>query len=107
MLTTEQINNANHAFITTSDIGCLSIGSNSLRINIHNLYGDTSCNHVYVFEEAIDISIKYYLTDINGTFDIYDYDCPGNKYRQACSCITLSGHYNIYRDVKTFVFVKI
>lgn len=107
MLTTEQINNASYAFITASDVGCLAIGNDDFYIRFHNGYGDTDCNHVYVFEETIDIDIHFFVTDIEGTFDIYNYDCLNTTYRSAKSCVTLSGHYNIYKDTRVFAFVKL
>lgn len=107
MLTTEQINNASYAFTTTSDVGCLAIGNDSFRIRIHNGYGDTDCNRVYIFEQPVDIDIHYFVTDVEGIFTIYDYDCTSAEDLQANSCITLNGHYNIYRSITRFAFVKI
>lgn len=91
---------ADENFITTSDIGSLSIGTKDFKYNISNCYGD-GINNVFIFNKCTHLECLDFLTTVEGNFNIYDYDC-GNSISK-----TLKGRYGIYRGVKVFVFVKL
>lgn len=86
-------------FITESDIGSLTVGTNDFKYNIDNLYGD-GYNRVYVTNTDKRLNCLDFLTIVEGDFNIYDYDCGNNI------AITLHGKYAIYRASQVFVFVK-
>lgn len=90
---------ADDYFTTESDMGSLSIGNFDFRYNIGNKYGD-GINQVYIINKDIHLNCLDFLTTVEGTFKIFDYDCGNWVARQ------LSGKYAIYREKQTFVFVK-
>lgn len=90
---------ADDHFTTYSDVASLKVGNEGFTINIPNQYGDGE-NNVYIFDNMVELSCVDFLTTIEGTFNIYGYDCGKEV------AITLHGKYAIYRASQVFVFVK-
>lgn len=87
-------------FKTVSDCGSVKIGNQNFNINISNKYGDGETN-VVVLEKNVSINGLDFVTNCNGNFNIYLYDCSKNDVVYNCS-----GEYGIYNFEKLVVFVK-
>lgn len=87
-------------FKTVSDCGSVKIGNKDFDINISNKYGDGETN-VVVLEKNVSINGLDFVSDCNGVFNIFGYDCSKNNVVYNCS-----GEYGIYNFEKLVVFVK-
>lgn len=88
-------------FKTESDIGGLKVGNDDFSIIVPNGRGDQT-TRVAVFENRKDFndSLMLFWTDVQGTFNIYSYDCG------SVPVITLSGRYAIYYHDGFIAFEK-
>lgn len=90
---------ANDHFTTYSDVASLKVGNEDFTIDISNFYGDGE-NNVYIFDTAVQLSCVDFVTTIEGTFNIYEYDRGKEVIKTLC------GKYAIYRTSQVFAFVK-
>ena len=85
------------------DAGSLALGNADFTINICNGIGDGGYR-VYISRKRLDgnsaFHKKYHFeTSINGTFNVYNYDCYHTRQQREAKCnilATLTGRYGIY-----------
>lgn len=86
---------AEKIFKTYSDAGALKIGNKDFSILIPNGYGDGETRVAIIkLEEKkyYDLEAFRFFTSVEGTFDIYDYDCDSS----GDIIQTIEGRYGIY-----------
>lgn len=104
MYVSSVLSKGNNCYQTLSDRGDLKLGNDSFNIYVANGYGD-GFTDVYLFEKdneyirAVE-NIMYYKTNIEGTFNIYQYDC-GNKVLDV-----VTGNYDIYSFNGHIAFIE-
>lgn len=88
-------------FKTESDAGGVKVGNDSFSVRIPNGFGDgiTRCAVFEAQNETVTELMEYFTT-IDGTFNIYDYDCGTKAAR------TLTGRYAVYFYDGLVAFVK-
>jgi hypothetical protein len=94
-------------YYCTSEVGSVLIGNEQVRFAIPNGYGDgLTAVRVYDIGEAIDINGNdlHFKTFVEGTFNIYDYDCCDGSQEHVLA--TLDGRYGVYIGELLVVFQK-
>lgn len=91
-----------HSKKTESDAGALKLGTNVFTINIPNGHGDGTTRYAVLEKsEFYADTIMNYFTTINGTFNVYSYDC-GEAVEEE-----LTGKFQIYYYEGLVALVKI
>ena len=80
----------NSILITESEVGSLKVGNDNFSFNLPNGIGDGKTKVVITREKEINTNMVNFFTKIEGTFNIYDYDC-GNDILTS-----LNGKYHIF-----------
>lgn len=96
-------------YYCSSDIGSVTIGNETYRIAIPNIGGDgTTLCYIYDSETEYlrdrETTIEDFVTVVEGTFNIYSYDCTHGEKEDILTTIT--GKYFIYRSDMLIVFIK-
>ncbi|MCD8201232.1 MAG: hypothetical protein LUD47_04105 [Clostridia bacterium] len=92
-------------FITTSDVGDVVIGNESVLFHIGNGCGDGKTRIEIIDCGEKETSPRDYVTRISGKFNLYNYDCTNGKDEDVIA--TLSGVYDIYARDGRVTFEKI
>ena len=96
-------------YYTDSDIGSVLVGTKDFGITVRNGFGDGTTK-VFVFDSESEfvkfVNVKDWLfcKTINGTFNIYCYDCSDRCNEDVIA--TLSGRYAAYCNSGKVAFVK-
>lgn len=85
-----------------ADAGSVLVGTKDFGILINNGYGDGKTTIKIGTRKELDAINKKFLTVINGSFNIYRYDCSQRK--EDDILITLNGRYGIYQNNGTVYF---
>ena len=95
-----------------SDIGSCLIGNKYWTFAIPNRGGDGT-TYISIFKgensEFRQYKIKHelvFISSVQGTFNIYSYDCAFTDNLEDYILITLSGRYGVYQGNWEVVFVK-
>ena len=96
----------------SSDIGSCLIGNKDWTFAVPNIGGDGKTK-ITIFESDDtefrnyeDIHHLKFISSVQGTFNIYSYDCAYRTCDDKDVIATLSGRYGVYKGVWEVVFVK-
>lgn len=99
-------------FYCESDIGSVLIGNNDWTFAVPNIGGDGT-TRVCIFEKEDDMFLQYhkrkdikFISSVQGTFNIYGYDCAFVHCLDEEIVATLSGRYGVFQGEWEVVFVK-
>lgn len=87
-------------FVGLSDKGGLKVGNEDFSFVIPNGSGDGLTKAAFVDDYSFDLSGFYFFTDIQGKFNIYDYDC-GDKVLK-----TIEGRFGIFYGEGFVIFER-
>ena len=95
-----------------SDIGSVLIGNKDWTFAVKNIGGDGETN-ITIFERddeefkeyEWEHNLKFY-SSVQGTFNIYNYDCAFPECEDEDVIATLSGRYGVYQGEMEVAFVK-
>lgn len=96
----------------SSDIGSCLIGNKDWTFAVPNIGGDGTTKILifekedkdfYEYEKAHDLQ---FISSVQGTFNIYSYDCAYHSCNDEDVIATLSGRYGVYQGHWKVVFVK-
>ena len=96
-------------FTCYSDVRSVTVGSKEFRVDLPNRGGDgtTMC---YIFEDEGEFALNKdhsnssFVTCVEGTFNVYNYDCTSGIDEDIL--ITLTGRYGVYRSNMKVILVK-
>lgn len=95
-----------------SDIGSVLVGNKDWSFAVPNIGGDgettiTIFENINEFREYEESNNLKFISSIQGTFNIYNYDCA---FDYGCNdedvIATLSGRYGVYQGEMEVAFVK-
>lgn len=96
----------------SSDIGSCLIGNKDWTFAVPNIGGDGTTK-IVIFNEDNEEFVKYcekhklkFISSVQGTFNIYSYDCAFPACDDKNVISTLSGRYGVYQGYWKVVFVK-
>ena len=95
-----------------SDIGSCLIGNKDWTFAVPNIGGDGTTK-ILIFDRDNDEFVKYrdehnlkFISSVQGTFNIYKYDCAFHSCDDEDVIATLTGRYGVYQGYWKVVFVK-
>lgn len=95
-----------------SDIGSCLIGNKDWTFAVPNMGGDGTTT-ILVFSKDRNEFREYekehkleFISSVQGTFNIYSYDCAYHSCNDEDVIATLNGRYGVYRGYMKVVFVK-
>lgn len=100
-------------FSCHSDIGSVLIGNKDWTFAIPNNWGD-GITYIHVFDSD-ETFMKYrktykrnheFISSVQGTFNVFDYDCAFHHMEDSDVLTTLSGRYGVYVYKNNVAFVK-
>lgn len=84
-----------------ADEGSLMLGTETFKARFTNGYGDGDFTVTIDENREADLNGWRFVEDVEGKFNIYDYDCSG-----AEVLTTLEGRYGIYNHYGDMLLVK-
>ena len=95
-----------------SDIGSCLIGNKDWTFAVPNIGGDGTTT-ITIFDTDNKEFWEYkkkrnlnFISSVQGTFNIYNYDCAYHDCNDEDVIVTLSGRYGVYQGEWEVVFVK-
>ena len=95
-----------------SDIGSCLIGNKDWTFAIPNIGGDGETK-ISIFDEEDKDFYTYekqhnltFISSVQGTFNIYSYDCAYHNCNDEDVIVTLNGRYGVYQGWYEVAFVK-
>lgn len=84
-----------------ADAGSLMLGTETFKARFTNGYGDGDFTVTIDESGEIDLNNWHFVEDVEGKFNVYDYDCSNAKV-----LTTLEGRYGIYNRHGDILLVK-
>lgn len=96
-------------FKCDSDIGSVLVGNEQMQFALPNIGGDGTTtlliyDSIWEYDRARDEQHDKYVTCIQGTFNVFKYDCSNGDKKDVI--ITLQGRYSVYRNYYTVILVR-
>lgn len=95
-----------------SNTGCCLIGNNDWTFAMPVMPSIDGITEILIFAKKTEFDkYKYehnlkFISFVQGTFSIYNYDCAFHNLTEEDVIETLNGRYGVYQGYKTVVFVK-
>lgn len=84
-----------------ADAGSLMLGTETFKARFTNGYGDGEFTVTIDENREVDLNGWRFLEDVEGKFNVYDYDCSDPEV-----LTTLEGRYGIYHHFGDMLLVK-